>query len=178
MNHLWRLSLVLGFLVGPRATPSFAAAPADNWEAGVRQADADYWEAAFNHCDLKRMRTLITDDVEFFHDVIGVTRGKANFVSLTEKNVCTVPNVKLRRVAVDGTVTIEPLRDVRQGDKVYGAIIQGRHRFYVSENGAPEVLDDEARFFHVMLLQNGVWKLARAISYSHGQAESARSSQP
>lgn len=169
MTFIWRVPLGV-FALPIFAAKCLAADAGDTLEAQVRQADAAYWNAAFNHCDLERMRALITDDIEFIHDAIGLTRGKENFVSLTEKNVCAVSNVKLRRVAVDGTVSVELLRDLQRDNSVYGAIVQGTHRFYVSENGAPEVLDDEAHFFHVMLLQNGTWKLARAISYSHGSA--------
>ena len=148
----------------------FASDAADPWEAQIREADATFWLVAFNQCDEKRMHDVVTDDMEFYHDQIGIVRGKSNFVKLTLENVCTIPNLKLRREAIPGTVTIEPLRDLRNGNKVYGAVVSGEHQFYSSEKGAPEVLGSKARFTHVMLRDGLVWRLARAISYSHKSA--------
>ena len=174
MKILKPLQVAIFFALAVQLSVSQAADSKDSWESEVRQADAAFWKAAFNECDLKKIPGLITDDFEFFHDVIGVVHGKRSFVTLTQKNVCSIPNVKLRREAVDGTVSIEPLRDIQAGNKVYGAVITGNHRFFGSEKGAPEVLEGEARFVHVMLLKKGAWKLARAISYSHGPAEPAK----
>ena len=174
MKNLQPLQIALALALACQLGASRAADSKEPWEGEVKQADAAFWQAAFNECDLKKVPELITDDFEFFHDVIGIVRGKGSFVTLTRKNVCSIPNVKLRREAVDGTVSIEPLRNIHTGNKVYGAVVSGEHRFYGSEKGAPEVLEGQSRFVHVMLLKNGAWKVARAISYSHGSAEPAK----
>src|SRR5262249_421878 len=39
--------------------------------------------------------------------------------------------------------------------------------FYAQEKGRPEYLTSTAKFTHVWLLENGKWKLSRALSYDH-----------
>ena len=53
---------------------------------------------------------------------------------------------------------------------VYGAILSGEHVFYVRQKGKPEVLDGRAKFTHLWLLKDGVWKMSRVLSYDHGPA--------
>jgi hypothetical protein len=43
---------------------------------------------AYNHCDLEKFGSFISDDVEFYHDQGGVTLGKANLVDSVKKNIC------------------------------------------------------------------------------------------
>jgi hypothetical protein len=68
---------------------------------------------------------------------------------------------------VPGTVKTYPLRN---GTVTYGMVLSGEHYFYVSEKGKPERRDGLAKFFHVWLVKDGSWKMARVISYDHGPA--------
>jgi Domain of unknown function (DUF3471) len=58
----------------------------------------------------------------------------------------------------------------------YGAVLSGEHYFYINDSGKPEYRDGVAKFFHVWLLKDGTWKMARAVSYDHRDApyENAR----
>src|SRR6185312_6089185 len=66
--------------------------------------------------------------------------------------------------AVPETVKVYPLQ---KNGVIYGAVLSGQHHFYVNDNGKPEYRDGIAKFFHVWMLKEGTWKMARAISYDH-----------
>lgn len=142
-----------------------AAASTEPWLAQVKQADATWWEVAFNHCDKKKMEDMLASDIEFVHDEIGIYRGKKAFVELTMENVCKYSD--MRRKAVPESMSYEPLRNVHDGNKLYGAVVSGEHLFYAVISGKPDQLVTRARFTHVMLLNGKDWKLSRAISYGH-----------
>ncbi|HQZ97236.1 MAG TPA: nuclear transport factor 2 family protein [Pyrinomonadaceae bacterium] len=128
--------------------------------------DAAFWRA-YNKCDISAFGPMFTDDVEFFHDKGGPTIGHENFMNALKNGLCGDPNSHLRRVAVERTVQVFPLEN---GKVIYGAIISGEHVFYVNQKGKPEFLDGRARFLQLWLLNEGVWKMARILSYDHGPA--------
>jgi hypothetical protein len=118
----------------------------------------------FRRSLFRQTRPPLTDDVEFVHDQVGITRGREQMVSLTKKGVCSIPGLRLRREQIAGSVHYYPLMD---RGKVYGAVVSGEHQFFASENGAAEILDSRARFTHVLLRKQGAWKLSRIVSYDH-----------
>ena len=62
---------------------------------------------------------------------------------------------------------------MRRGDEIYGALVTGEHRFYVTPKGKREFLVGRAYFTQLMLLKDGSWKIARIFSYEHVDAEPA-----
>ena len=136
----------------------------------VRQAigsrDTAFW-TAYNACDVKAMGTFFTDDVEFYHDKGGPTLGLADLVASFHKFCESQKVIRIRREAVKDTVQIFPMKN---GDSIYGAVISGQHYFYLHENGKSERLDGLARFTHLWLLKDGVWKMSRVLSFDHGPA--------
>ncbi|MGG9961160.1 hypothetical protein [Ferruginibacter sp. SUN106] len=129
------------------------------------QRDSLFW-VAYNTCDTTNIEGFYTTDVEFYHDKIGLSKGNQNIVSSFKKNLCT-DNFRLRRAALDSTIQIFLLRNQ---DTIYGAIMSGEHYFYITEKGKKERLDGWAKFTHTWTLQNGVWKMARLLSYDHKPA--------
>lgn len=128
--------------------------------------DAAFWNA-YNKCDIAAFRPMFTDDVEFYHDKGGPTIGLDNFMNALKTGLCGNPDSRLRREAVEGTVKVFPMA---KSNVIYGAMILGEHVFYVNEKGKPEYLDGRAKFMQLWLLQNGVWKMSRILSYDHGPA--------
>ena len=110
---------------------------------------------------------FFTNDVEFYHDKGGITNGLENLAMSMKKNLCSNENFRLRREAVAGTVKVFSLQ---QSNSIYGAIISGSHVFYINEKGKKERLDGLAKFTHVWLLKDNVWKMSRILSYDHGPA--------
>ncbi len=134
-------------------------------EAIIRQNDSSFWNA-YNNCDTIKIRQYFTVDIEFYHDKGGLTLGLENLMISFRKNLCT-GSMRLRRQVIEGSVRIFPLEKT---DVAYGAIISGDHEFYVLEQGKKERLDGVAKFTHVWILRDGVWKMSRVLSYDHGPA--------
>jgi hypothetical protein len=121
---------------------------------------------AYNNCDLGTMGSLVTDDLEFYHDKTGLAIGKKTFLDAIQNNICG----KVRRELVAGTMEVHRLAN-------YGAVEMGVHRFYHPHN--PEDGIGEAKFISVWRLQNGSWQISREISYDHQSApEAAPSARP
>jgi hypothetical protein len=162
----WRLLLpVLLALHVPMARA--ADGPPSEPAQGALQQEALFW-AAYNACDVAAISQFFPDDVEFYHDRGGPTIGKAGLTSALQTALCGNPKSRLRREVVEGTVRLFPLS---KGDATYGAIVSGEHLFYVLDAGKPARADGHARFTHLWLLQDGVWKMSRVLSYDHRPVE-------
>ncbi|MEH6307739.1 nuclear transport factor 2 family protein [Olivibacter sp. CPCC 100613] len=144
---------------------AFAQAQTKEIEALVHQQDSLFWEG-YNRCDIELQGQLISDDVEFYHDKGGITRGKAALLASIKNNLCS-SNFRLRREPIKETIKIHLLRS---GESVYGALITGEHLFYVKEENKNERLDGHALFANLWLLKDGKWLMSRVLSYDHGPA--------
>ena len=119
----------------------------------VAELDTKLFDA-YNHCDLKTLGAMVSDDLEFYHDQTGLMVGKAAFLEAIQKNICG----KVVRTLVPGSLEVYRL-------KGYGAVEIGVHRF--RQPGHPEEPGGEAKFVHVWKDTNGVWMVTRVISYNH-----------
>ena len=131
-------------------------------EHAITELDRQLFDA-YNHCDLKKFDSLLADDVEFYHDQGGVTLGHAALTESVKNNICTGDT---QRVLVPGTLKTYYM-------KGYGAIEMGVHRFLHAKTEATNGTG-EASFVHLWQCKNGVWKLARALSYDHHSVPSKR----
>ena len=156
-----RLLVALGFL----SIPLFAQTE-NNLDATIRQQDSVFWEA-YNRCDVDKMSEFFWLDIEFYHDKGGLTAGLGPFVEALKNGLCGNPNSHLRREAIPDTVKVFSLE---KNGAIYGAVLSGEHYFYVNDKGKPEYRDGMAKFFHVWLLKDGKWKMARVVSYDHHDA--------
>jgi hypothetical protein len=110
------------------------------------------------------MSQFFWPDVEFYHDKGGPTIGLGPLVETFKKNVCGNPSFRLRREALPATIKVYPLQ---KNGVTYGAVLSGEHYFYINDSGKPEYRDGWAKFFHLWLLKDGTWKMARVVSYDH-----------
>jgi hypothetical protein len=108
---------------------------------------------AYNTCNLEKLGTLVTDDLEFYHDKTGLAVGKQPFLEAIKKNICG----KVTRELVAGSLEVYPLHG-------YGAVEIGVHRFH--HPGDSDV--GEAKFVQLWQYKDGAWKISRVISYDHG----------
>ena len=107
---------------------------------------------AYNHCDLVKMGSMVSDDLEFYHDQTGLSVGKQSLIDGVKNNICG----KVQR-ELAGSLEVYPLKD-------YGAVEIGVHRF--SHPGDPNNVG-EAKFVQLWQLKDGSWKLTRVISFNH-----------
>ena len=112
---------------------------------------------AFNTQNLGKLKTLLSENLEFYHDLGGVT----NYIQNMDAFKKTFESDRrVRRKLVEGTLEVYPIKD-------YGAVETGIHRFYATEKGQQEKLSSEAKFVQVWQKKDGEWKITRIISYGH-----------
>lgn len=133
--------------------------------ATILHLDSSFWKT-YNTCDTASMRQYFTNNLEFYHDKGGAQFGVSDMIDRFARNLCN-GSFQLRREAVAGTLKVFPMRN---GDTIYGAILTGDHYFYITEKGQAEKRTGFARFTHLWLKENGVWKMSRILSYDHGAA--------
>ncbi len=130
----------------------------------IIRLDSLFWNS-YNNCDTAKMGSFFTEDVEFYHDKGGPTLGLHDLVHSFSKNLCSNKDFRLKREAVEGSYKVYPLK---KDNVIYGAILSGEHVFYVLEPGKGERPTGLAKFTHLWLLNDGVWKMKRVLSYDHG----------
>src|SRR5579862_928154 len=106
---------------------------------------------AYNKCDLAKFRSLLADDVEFYHDQGGVTLGAEALTDSIKKNICGGDTV---RELVGGTFEAHYM-------KGFGAIEIGTHRFEHPKSNGPT---GEGKFITLWQYKDGAWKVKRALS--------------
>lgn len=139
-------------------------------EEAVRAADDAFWRA-FNACDAAAMANYFSRDIEFYHDLTGLTRTRAAVVASLVKGPCGTPGLHLRRELVPGSVRYQAVPG-------YGAVLTGDHLFYAREGTAPEHPTTLARFLVIWKRESDRWAMTRIVSYDHRPAPYHPSSTP
>jgi CubicO group peptidase (beta-lactamase class C family) len=143
----------------------------------IMSRDSLLFNVGFNTCDVSQFENLLSDDFEFYHDKDSIS-DKALFLKNFKKGLCgSVGTYQSRRYLVPNSTEVFPL--YKKG-VLYGALQNGIHQFYEKSVGKNESLTNAkehfgstARFTHVWLLENGVWKLKRSFSYDHQSENTA-----
>lgn len=129
--------------------------PADNLFQTISRLDTKLFDA-YNTCDLETFNSLLADDLEFYHDVTGLSTGKPATVDAIKANICG----KVRRDLAPGTLKVYPLNH-------YGAVETGIHFFCSSKLEKCPEGSGAGRFMTIWRDDNGHWKATRIISYDH-----------
>jgi ketosteroid isomerase-like protein len=113
--------------------------------------------AAYNRCELDRLATFFEDDLEFYHDQTGLSRGRPALIDAIRQNICG----KVHRDLVAGSLEVYPLLG-------YGAVATGTHRFCDARTYAHcPTTGRPAKFVTLWHHTDAGWKIARVISYDH-----------
>ncbi len=163
---MFRLTLSLLLSVAS-CSPSWAL-QATPLEEQIRAADEVLFERGFNRCELDKLQPIIDSELVFYHDQSGVSYGSEQFFTVTEKNICGNQDYKPIRKPIAGSFSIFPLFD---NGKLYGALHQGEHAFYIRRPNKPLFKTSEAKFTHLWLLQDGQWVLKQVYSFDHKSPE-------
>ena len=117
---------------------------------------------SFNKCsdpaEFKKHAAFFDKDLEFYHDLGGVTLGVDAVLANTRKNVCG----QFRRELDLASFRVYPIPG-------YGAMAIGTHRFCHT----PTTCEGAGEFTTVWREKDGVWQVTRALSYAHRSLESA-----
>jgi hypothetical protein len=126
--------------------------PTDELYKTIAGLDAALFDA-YNHCNLDKLGSMVTEDLEFYHDQTGLAVGRQSLINAVRDNICG----KVHRELVPGTLEVYPI-------KGYGAVEIGIHRFTHPNDPGP---GGEARFVHVWRLKDGTWQVTRVLSFDH-----------
>src|SRR6202166_315854 len=137
--------LLAALLAAPLAHIYAQTAPApDPLFQTIQSLDTQLFDA-YNHCDLEKFGSLLADDLEFYHDKTGLSRGRPALVEGIKNNICG----KVTRELVPGTLEVYPIAD-------YGAVEIGVHRFHHPGHESTEEIGD-AKFIHLWQKKDGAW---------------------
>ncbi|HYN10070.1 MAG TPA: nuclear transport factor 2 family protein [Vicinamibacterales bacterium] len=153
---LMLLGLLLALPVAPVRSQTRQSAPDSALFRTVASLDSELFEA-YNTCNLEKFASFLAEDVEFYHDKGGVTRGRPALVDSVRSNICG----KTRRDLIPRSLEVHPLDG-------YGALQIGAHRFCdVKAKHCDDTPGGVGKFIHLWQNRDGVWKLTRVISYDH-----------
>jgi hypothetical protein len=150
------LSSVPGLATSTEARTAAAAAKApDPLYQQMLALDTALFDS-FNKCsdpaEFKKHAAFFAKDIEFYHDLGGVTLGVDALMASTQKNVCG----KFRRELDVESFRVYPIPG-------YGAMTIGTHRFCHT----PTTCEGAGEFTTVWREKDGVWQVTRALSYAH-----------
>jgi hypothetical protein len=152
------------------AAPPVTIPPQPALTEQIAKADAELFKLFFEGpCDVPRFRSMITDDIEFYHDKGGFNvRKPADFVAQFEdrcKKLEDSTSWRQRRELVQSSLHVDPIPG-------WGAMEIGDHVFYERQGatGAWKLVG-KASFSMVWVLgADGKWRVSRVLSYAHAPA--------
>jgi Domain of unknown function (DUF4440) len=154
ISKKWLFLFLPVFLCSSHLSFGQASGHPDTLYDTVKSLDAKLFDA-YNKCDLEILGSMVSDDLEFYHDQTGLMVGRAPFIAAIKQNICG----KVQRTLIEKTLEVYPL-------KGYGAVEIGIHRFHHPND--PDNVGD-AKFVTIWHNDNGVWRVTRVISYEHNE---------
>lgn len=115
----------------------------------IASLDKKFFDA-YNTCDTSTLYNLLSEDLEFYHDLGGLSTSKFQIMEGLKNNICG----KVTRVLEEGSIEVYPIKD-------YGAVQMGKHGFY---NRAEKNKIKFAKFVHIWRIQDNQWQLTRVVS--------------
>ena len=150
------LPLAMGHPASLTAQATQRSAISDSLFQTIAGLDSAMFDA-YNRCDLEKLERFFTDDLEFYHDQTGLSRGREALIKAVRSNICG----KVHRDLVPGTLGVYPLRG-------YGAVATGVHRFCDARTHTHcDSTSGPARFVTLWERVDGGWRISRVISYDH-----------
>ena len=116
----------------------------------IEELDSIFF-TAYNTCDLEQQAALISEDIEFFHDLGGLSTSKTDIIEALKTNICG----KVTRKLIKGSIEVYPINN-------YGVVQMGYHKFY--NNQEPDAISNPSKFVTIWKKDNEDWKMTRIIS--------------
>ncbi len=117
----------------------------------VSMLDSIFFEA-YNNCRLYVFDSLISEDIEFYHDQGGFSNSKSGLIESLKNNICG----KVSRIILTGSIEVYQIPN-------FGAVQFGYHRFINSQE-PPNSTSRYSKFVHTWKRESTGWKLFRVIS--------------
>ena len=110
---------------------------------------------AVNSRDIDKLKTMFSPDLEFYHDLGGLTNYEQN-LEASRKNFASGRRIKRELVA--GSMKVYPVPK-------HGAIQTGEHRFCDLAKATDNC--SVYKFVHIWKQTSEGWKLSRVVSFDH-----------
>ena len=123
----------------------------------IASLDAALFDA-YNRCDIDKVGTFFTEDLEFYHEKGGLTLTRDATLALMRKNLCGADSNRVRRELVRGSMEVRAINN-------YGAVQTGEHRFHLTQKGRAEAPDGIGKFVMLWRRTGDEWRVSRVISY-------------
>jgi ketosteroid isomerase-like protein len=123
----------------------------------IASLDAALFDA-YNRCDIDKVGTFFTEDLEFYHEKGGLTTTRDATLAVMRKNLCGADSNRVRRELVAGSMEVRAIGN-------YGAVQTGEHRFHLTQKGRKEALDGVGKFVMLWRRTGDEWRVSRVISY-------------
>ncbi len=149
-----KLILIVTMLIALNPAKTVYAEHKATLEQTILALDKKMFDA-FNACDIPTMYAIFDQDLEFYHNKVGLTDYQQNLQATT--NNCH-NKIELTRTLLPEYSAIFPAGD-------YGAIQEGRHEFCHIENGVNDC--GTFKFVHIWKRTGERWTITRVISYDH-----------
>ena len=105
---------------------------------------------SYNTCDLQTHASLISEDLEFYHDKGGLATSKEEYMTFMKANICG----KVERILTPDTFEVHEIKD-------FGAIALGKHSFH---NLIEDSYSKPSKFITIFKKTENGWKITRVIS--------------
>ena len=159
INRTYVVILLVSFFVAARptevksqvTTPKYQRTVSKELYDSIAALDSIFFNA-YNNCNLKILDSLLSEDLEFYHDKGGLSTSKKEIMKALENNICG----KVTRELLKGSIEVYQIKD-------FGAIEMGFHGFHNNqekESGPTHF----SKFVHIWHRVNNHWKLTRVIS--------------
>jgi len=161
------LLLLAAALAAPSPPPPARVPDQPELTQQIEKADSELFKLFFEGpCDVPRFRSMLTDDIEFYHDKGGFNvRKPEDFVAMFQERCKALEDPttwRSRRVLVKESLRVDPIPG-------WGAMEVGDHLFYEKHGAAgEEKLVGKAKFAMVWVLgADGKWRISRVLSFAH-----------
>ena len=117
----------------------------------IMKMDSLLFDVAFNTCDLKLYKQIVSEDLEFYDDRSGLNQS-IDIEIMSFKDRCSKPFSVTRKLVSSEAYIL--------GN--YGALQLGEHEFFVDNKKV-----EKAQFVIIWERKNDSWVMKRTVSYEH-----------
>lgn len=164
MMRMFFKCFLVCFIASTSAAQAVPQEQENDLGAVLMPLDQRIFEAAFLTCDEGVLRDLLSDDLEFYHDLYGMIAG-----DIEDFLAGTLPDCIARsegRSAYTERRLVPGSMEVRRiGD--WGAIQTGQHTFHGRDDQGHDIFLERGTFMHVWEKTSNNWRIKRVISYDH-----------
>jgi hypothetical protein len=115
----------------------------------ISKLDSIYFDT-YNSCNMGKMDTLTSENLEFYHDRGGLMTSKKEYLASIKKNICG----KVTRKLAKGSIEVYEIPG-------FGAVEEGYHSFHNLVEGSES---QPSKFIIIWRHKDDKWQITRVVS--------------